>query len=254
MYTIGEFGAKTGLSSRTLRFYEELGILYPKQRNQNGHRLYGLEELATLQRIQSLKFIGYSLQEIKEILSSEKITLESFANTLPVQKKILVHKREELNQAIEAIEYVQDLLNDGIPLDWRILTSLLYSMEFEEEQNEWIKEHFEGEMATIFTDIPKELRKKLDKETLFILVDVKKLIRDQVPAHAPEAQQILVRLTDLFLQAIPKEAMNNLDEWENQLEAAQPDDFDFPNFWTAEEEAYLEEITKVMEQNYKDEE
>lgn len=73
MYTIGEFGAKTGFSTRTLRFYEELGILYPSKRNESGHRLYGLEELAILQRIQSLKFIGYSLQKSKKCSIKKKL-------------------------------------------------------------------------------------------------------------------------------------------------------------------------------------
>ncbi|GIO23903.1 MerR family transcriptional regulator [Oceanobacillus sp. J11TS1] len=164
MYTIGEFSAKTGFSSRTLRFYEELGLLYPSKRNESGHRIYGLEELATLQRIQSLKFIGYSLQEIKELLDKEEITLESFADSLPIQRKVLVHKREEIDRAITAIDHVQELLDDNFPLDWTILTSLLHGMEFEEEQIAWMKEHFPDDFASHFTDIPKEERVKLDRD------------------------------------------------------------------------------------------
>lgn len=167
MYTIGEFGAKNVFSTRTLRFYEELGIFYPSERNESGHRLYGLEELAILQRIQLLKFLGYSLQEIKEMLDKEEITLENFADSLPVQRKVLVHKREEIDSAIAAIDQVQEFLDDDFPLDWTVLSSLLHGMEFEEEQKAWMQEHFPDDFASFFTDISKEERKKLDREWLF---------------------------------------------------------------------------------------
>ncbi|WP_152655225.1 MerR family transcriptional regulator [Oceanobacillus sp. CFH 90083] len=252
MYTIGEFGAKTGFSTRTLRFYEELGILYPSKRTESGHRLYGLEELAILQRIQSLKFIGYSLQEIKEMLDKEDITLANFADSLPVQRKVLVHKREELDRAIAAIEHVQTLLDEDFPLDWTVLTSLLHGMEFEEEQKAWMKEHFPDDFSPLFIDIPKEERKKLDRESLSILADVKKLMRDNVPPHAPEAQQVLVNFSELFLKMIPEDVITeNMDKWEKQLESApEADDFIAPTFWSKEEEAYVEEIAKAMEQKY----
>ncbi|WP_368655112.1 MerR family transcriptional regulator [Ornithinibacillus sp. 4-3] len=254
MYTIGEFGAKTGFSTRTLRFYEELGILYPSKRNESGHRLYGLEELATLQRIQSLKFIGYSLQEIKEMLDKEEITLENFADSLPVQRKVLVHKREEIDSAIAAIDQVQELLDDDFPLDWTVLTSLLHGMEFEEEQKAWMQEHFPDDFASFFTDISKEERKKLDREWLSILADVKKLMRENIPPHAQEAQQVLYDINELFLKMVPENVIvENIDKWEKQLESAEADDFIAPTFWSKEEEAYMEDIAKVMEENYKEE-
>ncbi|MDM8098750.1 MULTISPECIES: MerR family transcriptional regulator [Oceanobacillus] len=255
MYTIGEFGAKTGFSTRTLRFYEELGILYPSKRNESGHRLYSLEELTILQRIQSLKFIGYSLQEIKEMLDKEEITLENFTDSLPVQRTVLVHKREELDRAIAAINHVQALLDDDFPLDWTVLTSLLHGMEFEEEQKEWMKEHFPDDFASLFTDIPKEEREKLDREWLSILAEVKRLMRENVPPHAPETQQVFLNINDLFMRLVPEDVISeNIDKWEEQLESAEADDFVAPTFWSKEEEAYMEEIAKAMEQKYKESE
>lgn len=57
-FTISEFGKRARITVRTLRFYEELGLLVPAQQNSSGHRLYGLAELAKLQQIQSLKCGG----------------------------------------------------------------------------------------------------------------------------------------------------------------------------------------------------
>ena len=92
MYTITEFSSKTGVSNRTLRFYEELGLLLPKERNQSGHRIYGMDELSRLQLIQSLKFIGYSLQEIKDLISNKQFNSDSLGFTV-FQRKIMMEKR-----------------------------------------------------------------------------------------------------------------------------------------------------------------
>lgn len=70
-FTISEFGRRARITVRTLRFYEEIGLLIPAQQNSSGHRLYGLAELAKLQLIQSLKFLGYSLQEIKNLIGND---------------------------------------------------------------------------------------------------------------------------------------------------------------------------------------
>ncbi|WP_235792620.1 MerR family transcriptional regulator [Virgibacillus salidurans] len=179
MYTISEFGMKTGISTRTLRFYEEIELLYPSERNTSGHRLYGLSELATLQQIQSLKFIGYSLQEIKNFLEEKGASMDHLESSLPLQKKLLMEKRDELNRAIDSIDYVQGLLKEGHSMTWRHLSSLLQSIECEEDQKEWMKEYFSEEFAQQYFDLTKEQRQELDKDWMLILADVKKLIKEQ---------------------------------------------------------------------------
>ncbi|WP_246516523.1 MerR family transcriptional regulator [Salicibibacter cibarius] len=101
-FTIGEFGRRAGVTVRTLRFYEEFGLLIPTQQNTSGHRMYGLAELAKLQQIQSLKFIGYSLQEIKRLLEVNEDAFSQLKNSLPLQHQLLTEKRDELDRAIEA--------------------------------------------------------------------------------------------------------------------------------------------------------
>jgi DNA-binding transcriptional MerR regulator len=67
-YWIGEVAAKLGLSLRTIRYYEELGLLKPKGRTEGKFRLYTEAEVTRLQAIQTLKNLGYSLKEIAELL------------------------------------------------------------------------------------------------------------------------------------------------------------------------------------------
>lgn len=73
---IGEVAERTGLSVRTIRFYEESGLVVPSARSQGGFRLYTDEDVARLQRIRRLKPLDFSLEEMREVL----LLLEELAN------------------------------------------------------------------------------------------------------------------------------------------------------------------------------
>jgi MerR family copper efflux transcriptional regulator len=64
---IGEVCARTGLSARTVRYYEEVGLLPGVRRRSGGRRVYGTDGLERLRFIQRLKTLGLSLAEIKEL-------------------------------------------------------------------------------------------------------------------------------------------------------------------------------------------
>ena len=63
-YTVGELARKTGLTTRTIRFYDEKGILTPCGYAENGYRLYNLKSIETLEKILLLRFLGFSIEEI----------------------------------------------------------------------------------------------------------------------------------------------------------------------------------------------
>lgn len=70
---IEQVALKTGFTKRTLRYYEELGLLPPPTRTEGGYRLYSPEDVAHLQRIKRLKdLLGFSLKEIREIAQAEE--------------------------------------------------------------------------------------------------------------------------------------------------------------------------------------
>lgn len=68
-WRIGEVADRTGLTRRTLRHYDELGLLVPATRSNGDYRLYDEEDLLRLLQIQNLKALGLSLPEIAEALS-----------------------------------------------------------------------------------------------------------------------------------------------------------------------------------------
>lgn len=69
---IKDLARKTGITVRTLRYYDSIGLLNPASKTDGGHRLYVQEDMRKLQQIQFFKSLGYSLKEIQDILTDPK--------------------------------------------------------------------------------------------------------------------------------------------------------------------------------------
>ena len=66
---IGDLAAKAGVTPRTIRYYEELGIVEPEERTGGGFRLYSESQLRRLQIVQSLKDLGFELERIRQFFN-----------------------------------------------------------------------------------------------------------------------------------------------------------------------------------------
>jgi DNA-binding transcriptional MerR regulator len=65
---IGEVAERVGLSLRTIRYYEEVGLITPSARSQGGFRLYTEADVARLQLVKDMKPLGFSLDEMRDLL------------------------------------------------------------------------------------------------------------------------------------------------------------------------------------------
>ena len=77
---IGELAKQTGLSIRTLRYYDEIGLLVPSHRTEAEYRLYSEADIARLQQILSLRQLGFALKEIRECLENPDFSLPNVIN------------------------------------------------------------------------------------------------------------------------------------------------------------------------------
>jgi DNA-binding transcriptional MerR regulator len=73
-WKVGVLARLTGLSVRTLHWYDQLGLLRPSQRTPSGHRLYGPADVQRLQQIRSLRHLGFTLEEILDCLRRGRFT------------------------------------------------------------------------------------------------------------------------------------------------------------------------------------
>lgn len=110
MFHINEFKKLSGVSVRTLRYYDEMGLLKPVSKTEGGHRLYSNIELKKLQQIQFLKTIGFQLSEIKMMLESEEW---DWSNSLMKQLSYVISEQDRLSK----IEISLRELINGIAID-----------------------------------------------------------------------------------------------------------------------------------------
>ena len=104
MLSIGEFSKVCKVSTKTLRYYAEIGLILPNEINkENGYRYYSIEQLETMLFIKKLKSYDFSLDEIKIILKSEELKEEKLYSYL-IKKQIEIDKQmKELNNTLEQI-------------------------------------------------------------------------------------------------------------------------------------------------------
>ena len=103
LYQIGEVCQRTGLTQRTLHYYDEIGLLVPSERLNGGQRLYSAPDLERIERIKNLKqLLGLSLSEIKRILDAEEAREEHLAAA--EQEHDPVRRRQAIESAIHVTE------------------------------------------------------------------------------------------------------------------------------------------------------
>ncbi len=100
-YRIGEVSHLTSLSHRTLRYYEELGLVCPVRSAGASYRLYSSEDLKALQQILFLKEMGFSLEHIRDILKQPGFNRLAL---LEEQREYLTHKRAELEKMMDTVD------------------------------------------------------------------------------------------------------------------------------------------------------
>ncbi|MDQ0090355.1 DNA-binding transcriptional MerR regulator [Paenibacillus anaericanus] len=103
--TRGELAKRTGLSTATIRYYEESGILPAPQRTANGFRIYTNDYVVKIKFIKDAKSLGYSLKEIQEGLQMLSTDMEE--ETL---KELVRNKIVEIDERIKALYSVQTML------------------------------------------------------------------------------------------------------------------------------------------------
>lgn len=100
-YTINKLSNLAGVSSRTLRYYDEIGILKPLKTNHSGYRVYGDKEIVRLQQILFLRQFGLELNTISQILESDNFNM---IEMLESHLLLLEQQKNEINAIIKNVK------------------------------------------------------------------------------------------------------------------------------------------------------
>lgn len=99
-YTVNKLAQLAGISTRTLRYYDEIGLLEPTRINSSGYRIYGQAEVELLQQILFYRELGVNLDEIKGILSSPNF---DSVTVLKEHRVKLLERKQQLDLLIENV-------------------------------------------------------------------------------------------------------------------------------------------------------
>lgn len=110
----------TGVSVQTLHHYDKINLLKPSLRLSNGYRIYSEEDLLRLQQIVALKFFGFELARINELLNSNTATMK----LLNAQAKLLEQKASNLLQASNALKSIITEFESSNSIHWENIIKL----------------------------------------------------------------------------------------------------------------------------------
>src|SRR5882762_6221128 len=190
IYRIQEFAKLAGVTVRALHHYDRLGLLKPSGRSDSGYRLYRDRDLARLEQIVVLKFLGLPLKQIGRLLKRES----PLAETLRRQQTVLFEKRRQLDVAIDAIKQAERSVLTSREPDWTLFTDIVREIEMQNE-TEWSKKYYSPEARTKVEERrhlwSPELQERVTKEWNALLEEIEAALGEE--AASPTAQALAAR-------------------------------------------------------------
>jgi DNA-binding transcriptional MerR regulator len=196
VYKVHEFAELAGVTVRALHHYDRLGLLKPRSRTESGYRLYGDSDLARLEQIVVLKFLGLPLKEIRELLTRES----DLRDSLRRQQTVLAEKRGQLDAAIGAIQRAEHSLEMKREPDWSLFTKIIREIEMQND-TDWSKQYYSKEAKAAVEERKAlwspELQERVSRDWARLLADVEAAIGDSADPASPKAQELAVRWKSL---------------------------------------------------------
>ncbi|MDQ6423446.1 MerR family transcriptional regulator [Paenibacillus sp. LHD-117] len=130
-WKVGDLAKLTGLTVRTLRFYDQIGLFSPSAQTDSGHRLYNESDVSRLYQIVSLKELGLSLEEIKSAMTDRGIDPLEVVSLQIDRAKEQIKRQQKL---LEQLRHVSKLMQGKAQVTVDDFTGLLQAMKTEYEK------------------------------------------------------------------------------------------------------------------------
>lgn len=195
LYQAREFAERTGTTVRTLHHYDRLGLLRPTTYTAAGYRLYGENDFARLQQIVTLKFIGLSLKQIKELLNRSNLDL---AATLRLQRAVIEEKRRQLEMVARAIMRAEKTLAANDTTDWEAFKKIIEEIDMENNM-EWAKKYYTDEqLAELKGRWSPEIQEKAERDWAALIKEVEAAMSQGQDPTGETAQALAARWSALI--------------------------------------------------------
>jgi DNA-binding transcriptional MerR regulator len=213
---------------RTLQYYDKEGILSPSAQSEGGRRLYTDKDMIKLYQILSMKQLGFSLDDIKNRLTSLD-TPADVANALSEQAANIRGQIEVLSEALKEIEMLKVEVLQMQQVDFKRYADIIVNLQMKNEFY-WLIKHFDDNTLEHF-------RKRFDKDSGLAMVERNKRMNDEairlqkngVPPESEEGQEfakafweMIMEFTNGDMSILPKlMEIGNIDNLDNELKQNQ---------------------------------
>jgi len=183
--TVGEIAKKMGVTVRTLQYYDKEGLLPPSSESEGGFRLYTDRDIIKLYQIQSMKYLGFSLDDIKNRLISLDTPAE-VASALTEHAAEVRNKIESLSESLIAIEALKEEVVQMQSVDFKKYADIISSLQ--------IKNDFYRFIKYMDDDLLGHLSNRFDKESSVVFSNnfshlVNKVTQLQKNGVSPESEE-----------------------------------------------------------------
>lgn len=201
-WQIKELADLTNVTVRTLHHYDEIGLLKPTIRQDNGYRIYTEKDLLKLQQILALKFFGFNLMQIEELLDHNK----SFVDTFALQAKLLQEKAAMITKASKTLQKIITISNDSQEIVWeKIIESIKVFKNLEQVESSWAGEILNAQEIKDYAEFKEDLKKRYTPEEKKQFEDTWHALVEEIRVHidddpsGPVAISIAQRSLELLI-------------------------------------------------------
>lgn len=236
MLTIGQFSKKTGVTIRTLRYYDEKGLLKPTYVSPSGRRYYEDDNMVTLQKILTFKFLGYPLEDIQSMLATSDLNLHK---SLVRQKQEMLIKKAQIEKTIATLENAITLSENQEEIHTDVFLSIIHDLIHSDEQHTYFKTLLPEDLVDELEQLYKENIIDYTKHHMETTLKLKEAYRMQLPD-----EEVLL-IVEEMLSIVPEHLLTRIIEATKQIdEGTEIDESLFHMPFTKEEEQWLERIMK----------
>jgi DNA-binding transcriptional MerR regulator len=224
-YLVKEFADMTKVTVRTLHYYDQIGLLKPSFEKANGYRVYTDADLLKLQQIVTLKFMGFSLGQIRELLDRKGYEV---VRSLKIQAEAVRDEIDRLRQASRAIEQVLGLLETEGRINQKKLIKIMEVIQMGEDvKKTWHEKFFTAAELKEFQEVGKkytpEMVKAYQDRWAALIEEVKKNLKADPAGEI--AQSLAKRWKELLDEAYGDHPELKARIGEAYRSGAVPDDY-----------------------------
>ncbi|WP_096187813.1 MerR family transcriptional regulator [Evansella halocellulosilytica] len=192
-WKVGELASLTGLTIRTLRYYDQIQLFSPSKYTESGHRLYTKSDLTILQQILSLKQIGMSLEDIKLIVKDKErnCAAEILATQIKRVKKEIQIQENLLNE----LEFAYKATHDKEKMSLEELTKLLSAMKMNQEK--YFSKQQLDLMKKNYDHIDQERLEEDEKEFKFLVKQIREELEKGTSPENKKVQELAIQWSDI---------------------------------------------------------